>query len=103
LEDGCSEVDAEAPLVIEWDPVETDIWGESDIEIEGYQVIVESETEDGPEVAFSVTLPPSETDAHMVTIPPEALFANVEYKFEILAIEESGNQTITESCFQTAE
>ena len=103
LEDGCSEVDAAAPLVIEWDPVETDISGEGEVEIEAYQVIVESETEDGPEVAFSVTLPPSEDDMNMVTVPAEALFAGVEYTFEILAIEESGNQTITESCFETAE
>jgi len=103
LEDGCSEVDAEAPLVIEWDPVETDISGEGDVEIEAYQVIVESETEDGPEVAFSVTLPPSDDDMNMVTVPPEVLFAGVEYTFEILAIEESGNQTITESCFETAD
>jgi hypothetical protein len=103
LEDGCTEVDAEAPFVIEWDPVETDISGEDELEIEAYQVIVESETEDGPEVEFSVTLPPAEDEMNMVTVPPEALFAGVEYKFEILAIEESGNQTITESCFETME
>lgn len=103
LAEGCTEVDAEAPLVIEWEPVESDIWGETEIEIEAYQVIVESETEDGPEVAFSATLPPSEDDANMVTVPPEALFAGVKYAFEVLAIEESGNQTITESCFETAE
>jgi len=103
LAEGCIEVDAEAPLIIEWDPVESDIWGDTEIEIEAYQVIVQSETEDGPEVAFSATLPPSEDEMNMVTVPPEALFHGVEYAFEILAIEESGNQTITESCFETSE
>jgi len=27
----------------------------------------------------------------------------MEFKFEVLAIEESGNQTITEGCFETEE
>lgn len=87
-------------VVIEWDPVETDIWGESEIEIEGYQVIVEAEDEDGPDRHFSVTVP---ADTTMVTVPEEVLAAGMEFKFEILAIEESGNQTITESCFETEE
>ncbi len=85
-------------VVIEWDPVETDIWGGSEIEIEGYQVIVEAEAEDGPDRHFSVTVP---ADTTMVTVPEEVLAAGMEFKFEILAIEESGNQTITESCFET--
>jgi hypothetical protein len=87
-------------VVIEWAPVETDIWGESEIEIEGYQVIVEAEDEDGPDRHFSVTVP---ADTTMVTVPEEVLAAGMEFKFEILAIEESGNQTITESCFETEE
>jgi hypothetical protein len=101
--DGCSDLSADAPLVIEWDPVGTDIWGGDDIEIEGYQVIVESEDEEGPDRKFSATLPPSETRMNMVTIPPELLVGGIEYTFEILAIEESGNQTITEGCFETGE
>ncbi len=82
--------------VIEWDPVETDIWGESGIEIEGYQVIVEAEED--PAREFMVVVP-AETTA--VTVPMEVLGEGGEFKFEILAIEESGNQTITESCFET--
>jgi len=83
---------------IEWDPVETDIWGEPGIEIDGYQVIVEAE--EGPDRKFSVTVP---ADTTMVTLPEEFLVEGTEFKFEILAIEESGNQTITESCFETEE
>ena len=85
---------------IEWDPVENDIWGEPGIEIEGYQVIVESEDEEGPDRKFTVTVP---ADTTMVTLPEEFLVEGTEFKFEILAIEESGNQTITESCFETEE
>ena len=35
--------------------------------------------------------------------PPEFIGADTEFDFEILAIEESGNQTITERCFEVAE
>jgi hypothetical protein len=62
---------------------------EGEIEIEGYQVIVDS---------FSVTLPPSAT---RVTLPREfvkTLEPGV-IAFEVLAIDASGNQTITESSF----
>lgn len=99
-EDECSTGVFVDSAVIEWDPLETDIWGGSEIEIEGYQVIVEALAEDGPDRYFSVTVP---ADTTMVTVPEEVLAAGMEFKFEILAIEESGNQTITESCFETEE
>jgi hypothetical protein len=102
-EEECAAVSAEAPLVIEWEHVENDIFGDGAIEIEAYQVIVESETEDGPDLEFSATLPPSEAATNMATVPPELLVAGTEYTFEILAIEESGNQTITEACFEIEE
>ena len=60
------------------------------IHIVGYQVIVEP--------SFQVTLPGT---ARSVTVSPEfvaSLPAGVN-KFEVLAIEESGNQTITEGSF----
>jgi hypothetical protein len=59
------------------------------IVIAGYQVIVES---------FQVTLPPT---ARSVTVPPElvAVLEPGEHQFEVLAIEQSGNQTITEGTF----
>lgn len=82
-------------LVIEWDPVTHDIWGEDEVEIEGYQVIVEAEED--PERRFDVIVP---SDVTMVSVPPEVLGEGGEFAFEVLAIEESGNQTITEGCFQ---
>ena len=48
----------------------------------------------------TVTVP---ADTTMVTLPEEFLVEGTEFKFEILAIEESGNQTITEGCFETEE
>lgn len=83
--------------VIEWHPVTTQLTGEGDIDIVGYQIIVENEE---TERSFMVEV---SADVTMVTVPPEFLEPGQEFKFEILAIEESGNQTITESCFETAE
>ena len=81
--------------VIEWDPVTTTLTG-SGLEIAGYQVVVHAE-ESG--LNFSVHLPATAT---IVTIPPEFLEDDAEYTFEVLAIEVSGNQTITEGEFVTA-
>jgi len=74
-------------LVISWDPVTTRPLGfpPGPIDIIGYQVILDS---------FQVTLP---ADATSVTVPAEfveSLEPGV-YGFEVLAIEEGGNQTIT--------
>ena len=67
-------------------------------EIVGYQVIVEREK---PTLrVFSVNLGPTATS---VTVPPEFLEPGTAYKFEVLAIEASGNQTISEREFETAE
>lgn len=77
--------------VIRWDPV-TDPPG---IQIVGYQVIVERED---PLRVFSVDVPATITS---VTVPPEFLEPGTEFKFEVLAIEAGGNQTITESVFKT--
>ncbi len=58
---------------------------DDDLVIEGYEVIVEGENGD-----LSITLPAEATDFE---VPPE--LGDFD-KFEVLAIEESGNQTITE-------
>lgn len=87
------------PVVIDWDPVLQPLSGtNSPVVIGGYQVIVER-VKPKPLIAFNVTLPASVT---RVTVPAEFLQAGAEYKFEVLAIEQSGNQTITESSFKTA-
>ncbi len=36
-----------------------------------------------------------------MTVPPEFMDPGTEYKYEVLAIEASGNQTITEREFET--
>lgn len=96
-EDECAADVLADMAVIEWLPVTTQLTGEPDIEIVGYQVIVENEE---TETELMVEVPAETT---MVTVPPEFLEPGSEYAFEILAIEDSGNQTITESCFETAE
>jgi len=97
-EDECSTGVFVDSAYIEWDAVETDIYGSDDISVVAYQVIVEAE--EGPERKFTTTVP---ADVTMMTLPQEFLAEGTEFKFEILAIEESGNQTITESCFETEE
>ncbi len=91
------EVDLEEDVVILWDRVEYPFPGTYlDVKIVGYQVIVERE--EPSKLVFSVDLPASVTQ---VTIPWEFLEEETTYKFEVLAIEESGNQTISESEFET--
>ena len=96
------EVDPDDTVII-WEAVtkEFDADGEckdsTELEIVSYQVIVLRE-EPEPILEFSVTLPPTAT---MVTVPSEFLLPATEYKFEVLAIEASGNQTLTESTFTT--
>ncbi|MEA1900225.1 MAG: hypothetical protein U9N47_05600 [Thermodesulfobacteriota bacterium] len=83
-------------FVIQWEPVRETITGSEDIEIVGYQVIVEQEE---PLRVFSIDLPASVTS---VMVPPE--FFNQQdtlHKFEVLAIEASNNQTITSGEFIT--
>ena len=91
-------------VFIEWDPVtnklnnETSECGEENgIEIIGYQVIVDNEDSD-PFQRFDIKLP---ADATTVLVPPEFIMPDTEYKFEVLALEASGNQTISESVFFT--
>jgi hypothetical protein len=88
---GSAEVDGDT-LVIRWEPVSEPPEGFPDrtIEIVGYQVIVGT---------FQVTLPASSTE---VTVPREFVesLGPGEHPFEVLAIEKSGNQTITEGSFE---
>ena len=82
-------------VVIDWAPVTAPLPGSNlPVKIVGYQVTVEGERE-----VFSANLPATITQ---VKVPAEVLQANTEYDFEVLAIEQSGNQTITESSFNTA-
>jgi len=80
-------------LVISWNPVTgpPDGFPDLPITIVGYQVIVGS---------FQVTIPATTTPLQ-VTVPPEfvASLPGGQNLFEVLAIEASGNQTITEGSF----
>lgn len=77
------------------------------IEEVGWEVVVEPEDEAAvsPLRVFSVQLPPEQTS---VTVPQEFLDGYVAqgvtvFKFEVGAIEESGNQTFSEGTFCVAE
>ncbi|HWR92589.1 MAG TPA: hypothetical protein VN300_09175, partial [Desulfobacterales bacterium] len=93
-----AEIDPAKPLVIKWEPVTKTIDG-SDLKVVAYQVIVERTDNDELGAAprtFDIKLPPSSGPNQTVTVPRQFLEKGIEYKFEILAIEEGGNQTITE-------
>lgn len=85
------------PVVISWDPVTTshpDIGESGDVEIAGYQLIVERE--EPSLLVFSVDLP---ADVTSFEIPADFLALGEEFKFEIIARDTNGNQTAVESCF----
>ncbi len=83
-------------MLIQWEPVTESIDGER-VEIIAYEVIVEQVD---PRRIFDIVLPASVTS---LVVPPEFFVQrNTEHKFEVLAIEESGNQTITEGSFVTS-
>lgn len=83
------------PVVITWNEVTETVDG-APIDIEAYEVIVE-----GEDVDFDVIMPADAGTS--LTVPAEVLEGGTEYKFEVLAIAENGNQTISETCFVTAE
>jgi hypothetical protein len=80
---------SESNAVARWNPGSQP----AGVQIVGYEVIVEREN---PLRVFSVDLPASQAS---VTIPAEFLRPGVRHKIEVLAIERSGNQTITEVPF----
>jgi len=78
------------PVVVRWLPVVTP----PAVNIVGYQVLV---VEEGTTTrTLSVDLP---ANARKLTVPPEFLQPGTEYKVEVLAIEASGNQTLSERSF----
>ncbi|MDP3983523.1 MAG: hypothetical protein Q8Q52_00765 [Acidimicrobiia bacterium] len=77
-------------LVVEWLPVTAP----AGIQIVAYQVLVI--LEDDPTKVFSATLP---TGVTSMAVPAEFLTIAGEYKAEVLAIEQSGNQTLSEVAF----
>ena len=89
-------------LVIEWKDVTATIEGES-LAITGYEVIVTKVEHDDPhgfsQPIFDVHVPP---DRNSLSVPVEFLEPGTVYELEVLALETSGNQTITSGFFTTA-
>ncbi len=108
-EPGYDATEVSAPVTIAWSEVTKShpdpagggagVQPPEDIFIHNYEVVVESEIEvDGEEFTsvFSVILPP---DVTSMTIPDNFLGEGETFKYEVLAREESYNQTAVESCF----
>ena len=89
-------------LVASWSPVTKDIDG-NDLTVIAYQLIIEKNAPPHPHMigkmlSLSMYVPPSVTS---VAVPEALLQAGTLYDWEVLAIEESGNQTLSSSAFQT--
>ena len=115
-EPGYDASEVSAPINIEWPAVTMShpdptgggagVQPPIPITINNYQVVLEVEAENPDplgepfEAIFSVELPPWETS---VTIPEEFTDLGDTFKYEVLAREESFNQTAVESCFVLVE
>jgi hypothetical protein len=90
-----------ADLVISWDPVTETVDG-APVDITGYEVIVTKEVEDDPHgfsrPTYGVHVPPT---VNRLRVPAEFLEADTVYELEVLALEVSGNQTISVGFFKT--
>jgi hypothetical protein len=88
-------------LVIEWEDVTETIDG-NPATITGYEVIITKVEHTDPhgfsQPIFDVHVPP---DRNALTVSAEFLEPGTEYELEVLALETSGNQTITVSSFTT--
>ncbi len=88
-------------LVARWTPVSKTITGEP-VRIISYQLIIEKDVEPHPhmigKLGLSMYLPPSVTS---MAIPDGFLEPRTAYKWEVLAIEHSGNQTLSSGAFRT--
>jgi len=101
LSPAAGEVVPTTGVVASWGPVTKTITGE-DVNIIAYQLIIERD-EDPPEhmigkIGLSMYLPASVTS---IAIPDGFLEAGTTYVWEVLAIEESGNQTLSSGEFET--
>ncbi len=92
------EVDAFQPLILQWAKV-ADPNPPASV-IEAYQVIIAKDEDD--QRLREITIDMRATDDCM-TVPAEFLEPGTAYKYEIIAVETSGNKTINEVEFSTAE
>ena len=88
-------------LLVGWDPVTETTTGEP-VTISGYEVIVTKEVEDDPHgfsrPTYDVHVPPT---LNTLRVPTEFLEPGTVYELEVLALERSGNQTISVGFFRT--
>ena len=96
-------VPVDEDLLVRWSPVDKTIEG-SDVNIISYQLIIEKDETPHQHMigkrGLSMYLPASVTE---IPIPKEFLEPGTNYKWEVLAIEESGNQSLMSSQFSTEE
>jgi len=88
-------------LVIEWEDVTGTVDGDP-VTITGYEVIITKVDHDDPH-GFSGPVYDVHVlaDRNALAVPAEFLEPGTEYELEVLALEVSGNQTITVSFFET--
>lgn len=96
-----AEVSADRDLTIAWNAVTTDLGGAA-VTVTHYQLIVERE-DDPPHPGFGrtkldVIVPAS---VRSFRVPCDFLTPQTTYEFEVLAIEASGNQTVSARGFST--
>jgi hypothetical protein len=89
-------------LEVAWDPVTETVDGRA-VTITGYEVIITKEVRDDPHgfsrPTYDVHVPAS---LSRLSVPAEFLEPNTVYELEVLALERSGNQTISVGFFETA-
>ena len=109
-EPGFDATETTSPVTISWTPVTMShpdpqgggagVQPPIPVFINNYEVVVETTIDLGNDEEFdaviSVILPPDVTE---MTVPEEFLSLGTEFKYEVLAREESYNQTAIESCF----
>lgn len=88
-------------LTIEWGEVTQTVSGDA-ATITGYEVTITNVDKEDPngfsQPTFDVHVPP---DRRSLTVSPEFLEPDTVYELEVLALEKSGNQTITSGFFAT--
>ena len=88
-------------VVARWRPVTKTITGEP-LRIIAYQLIIEKDAEPHPhmigKLGLSMYVPPSVTS---IAVPDGFLQPRTAYQWEVLAIEQSGNQTLSSGEFRT--
>lgn len=89
-------------VVASWNAVNQTITGDP-VNIIAYQLIIEKDVDPDPNMigqlgSMSLYLPPSVTS---ITVPDGFLEPGAAYNWEVLAIEVSGNQTLSSGTFQT--